>query len=216
MDPQRQYARLLTLWAESAKSARRMDHLAPGRWPREWDPWWRLGRRLVERGMDVLPVPGVFPVLLVAWDQTAPGRSWAALVDAGDAQGRLVYRHAIRIALAPDAPALEGDRLGWLVSRDLALLLGARLWRTLIEWPDHPCGRWPENDQALAILGALAARPAAFRQAPTDDWSVLARLWRHRGIPQRIPSWHQDPPYRWVHRVADRYVWPSQDEDSVH
>lgn len=217
LDPQRQYARLLTLWAVSAKASRRMEYLARGRWPAAWHDWWRLGRRLSERGLAVLPVPGVRPVLFVGFDGPGQSTGWLALTPPDDEAAGKIFGAAVGVDMHSGAPALVIDQGRWVVSVHLALRMGQKLWRVFLAPPPLESAKWTNLDDALTLLGAMVIRAGVFERAPLEDWMPLARLWRHRGVAQQLGPWPGSTRYAWIRRLADgRYLWPGQDEDSVH
>ncbi len=214
LDPQRQYAQLLSVWAQGTKAARRINHRQRGEWSDTWEVWWRLGRRLVERRLEVLPLPTPSPVLLISWLNEHNLLKWATLAAADDQKAFEVYRHVIRIA-QPNSPALQVDADGWILTHVLAGSIGRRTWTTLLQWDNPPTLVCDGVSDALTLLGALQAHPAKFRRSSVADWAVLAHLWRHRGAPQKVPLSFDGQTYGWIRCQDDRWVWPRQDEDSV-
>ncbi len=211
MDPQRQYAQLLTLWSEGSKLFRRDRHYNR-RQQDEWDAWWRLGRRLVERGLMVLPVPFPEPILLVE-----DGARWFTLATASGVNSGVARGDTV-VVTADGSSVLAWDNR-WTVRMDLALRLGMRGWDTLMHWPDKwgtPGWTCDSLDAALTLLGALQRTPKPFQTMPMADWTLAARMMRHPE--RRFASGHALP---WEHgfcydaETAESW-WERQDEDSVH
>lgn len=210
MDPQRQYAQLLTLWSQGSKMFRRSQHLLKHR-DEGWDSWWRLGRRLVERRMTVLPLPLPDPYLLVGteseWFTLCP----AGLQDVGVARGQV-------IEVAPDGSDALCWQGRWTIRMDVALRLGQRGWDTLCRWPreDAPRVTIAGLDGALTLLGALGRWPTLFAALQPEDWALASELLRHPmrrlEAPRPLPeSWG----FCWEAETHEAW-WQRQDEDSVH
>ncbi len=208
MDPQRQYAQLLTLWSQGSKMFRRSRYLDQDG-AVSWEKWWRLGRHLVERHLVVLPVPLADPYFLVG-----VGEQWLTLCprqtgDIGIAKGLIV---AVEDA---EVPALSFDGQ-WVVSLELAQRLGKRGWHTLIQWKSPGRLRVQTLDQAFTLLGALERWPRLFSEISREQWVKASQLMRHPG--QRMSS-AMELPVQWGFRFdaeTGEIWWERQDEDSVH
>ncbi len=200
MDPQRQYAQLLTVWSQGSKMFRRSQYLDIGYNP-EWNVWWRLGRRLVERGLTVLPVPTAYPTLVIATQG-----DWFTLCPADHRRDGLAKGVVVGVSGA-DAPALRFDH-GWIVSHDTALRLGMRGWSTLVRWAGEldTVLTVPEVDRALTLLGALGRLPLLFRAIDVGDWVAAAVMLRH---PARRMSMARPLPECWGfhYDAASKQAW---------
>ncbi len=208
MDPQRQYAQLLTLWSQGSKMFRRAQQ-SPGRWDSQWDAWWHLGRRMVERGLTVVPVPMTPPYLLVDIEG-----QWFTVCPPEGAQTNVA--HHIIVVARDDAPALTWDGR-WQTSWGLALRLGRHGWGTLLNAPKALASplRVGTVDHALTLLGAMRAKPGLFRQLSAEHWEVAATLMRHPGHRIALAS---PLPASWGFQydaLAQQAWWERQDEDSV-
>lgn len=224
LDPQRQHAQLLTVWAQGNKAFRRWQHnrahdYAP--WA-EFEPWWNLARKLEEKGLVARMFPAPGPVILVS----GGGRrrdAWFALVsDAVLWQD--VFKHIV--VIHPGQEALLWESGQFTVSMACAARLGAAHWEVLRETAQALEGLqrmvWEPIGVAIEILSLLTQKPP--RRIPWDveDLESLAKLFRHRGQPQQVAL--KDPGrYVWIKTVptanGQRYQWPlalGQDEDIVH
>ena len=211
MDPQRQYAQLLTLWSQGSKMLRRAQQLEGQRDP-EWDAWWRLGRRLVERQLTVLPVPGSGPILAVSTQ-----RYWFTLSSARLRKVGTAGHHSIAVAEA--GTALSWSPEGWTVRMDTALRLGEKGWNTLCRWPGSLMGPpWTVDDvdQAVTLLGALDRQPGLMSRIPMQQWAIAAHMLRHPLHP--VPCSAPLPEALGFRYSPERQTawWEPQDEDSVH
>ncbi|MCY0879268.1 MAG: hypothetical protein OWU84_10045 [Firmicutes bacterium] len=209
MDPQRQYAQLLTLWSQGTKMLRRAQHHALP-YSAAWEWWWRLGRRLVERRMAVLPVPLNEPALLVGLSEG----EWFTLLSSATAPDvARIGRALIVWRDGPAALAYQDER--WCVRLDVASALGQRGWRTLVRWrPAEPVTA-ATRAAAETVLGALDRYPALFGAISPDLWVTAAFLLRHPG--QRLPS-VAPLPAEWGFRydgATETAWWERQDEDIV-
>ncbi|PSR22038.1 MAG: hypothetical protein C7B45_08540 [Sulfobacillus acidophilus] len=208
MDPQRQYAQLLTLWSQGSKMFRRAQQLSD-HWDSQWDAWWHLGRRLVERGLTVVPVPLTPPYLLVDIEG-----QWFTLCPPKGANTGVAHR--VIVVARDDVPALRWDGV-WNTSWSLAMRLGRHGWTTLGSAP--PPLESPlcvaTVDQALTLLGAMRRKPALFRQLSAQHWIVAAALMRHPGLRLATAS---PLPASWgfgYDPLTHEAWWERQDEDSV-
>ncbi len=199
MDPQRQYAQLLTLWSEGSKLFRR-ERQYRSRQADSWDGWWRLGRRMVERGLLVLPVPLGSPILLAAVQDLWFTVAGLEDVDVGIARGPVLIR------TEGTDWALRWDGV-WHVRSDLALSLGQRGWRMLVQWPS-PSRKQPwqvaDMHQALMVIGAVNRRPEIFRGLDMEDWEVASMLLRH---PQKRCRWPHPLPARFGFFYDGQEAW---------
>jgi len=221
VDPQRQYAQLLTLWAKGSKTFRRFDQHPEG-FQSEWDLWWRLGRRLVERQFHVLPIPGLpKPVLVVAWSNyqiflaDRDLKEWRAeLPEAwwGDRRPTPVWRVNAHDATFSLTFLMRWGQRGftaWERVRPSALAASGEDETIVAD----------SIDDGLTILGALIRYPRVFSHLPPSAWAWAGRLVRHPGTWQQVPQvpdglatisgMAYDP-------RTDRWCWLGQDEDSVH
>ncbi len=214
MDPQRQYAQLLTLWSQGSKMLRRARQLEGRRDP-EWDAWWRLGRRLAERQLIVLPVPGSEPILAVSTD-----RYWFTLSPVALRRVGTTGHHSIAVTpIGDEEAALAWSPEGWTVRMDTALRLGEKGWNTLCQWPGCSTGLpWSVDDvdQALTLLGALNRHPGLMSRIPRQHWAVASQMLRHPLHP--VPCSSPLPEALGFRYSPDRQTawWEPQDEDSVH
>ena len=211
MDPQRQYAQLLTLWSQGSKLFRRDRHYRRVA-ESDWEAWWKLGRRLVERQLIVLPVPGrSFPVLLVGGVDF-----WITLVDERFCAQSDVFLHGIGI-IGAESGALRWDG-HWTLQMELALRLGERGWKTLMHWPHASQGGVLEVssiDESLTLLGALRRNPRVMDTLSMEDWVLASHLIRHPRI--GMASDHglsPDAGFRYDVETGILW-WTGQDEDSV-
>lgn len=211
MDPQRQYAQLLTLWSQGTKLFRREAQYRE--YDARWDAWWRLGRRLVERRLLVLPVPLQEPVLVAATES-----HWFTLASAPDVEDGITRGPVVVVADPDSGPALHWGNY-WSVRYDVALQLGLRGWDALLTWPRRQASAaWQADDvdAALTVLGALHRHPYIFHAVPMQDWVVAARLVRHpgqrRSVTAPLPA---SVGFRYDVATGQAW-WPGQDEDSVH
>lgn len=213
MDPQRQYAQLLTLWSQGSKVFRRARHY--NGWDRadRWDAWWKLGRRLVERGLTVVPLPLIEgPALMVGFPGDREG--WLSLADVQISDWPLIFPGGIGVCI--EGPALGWTEGGLVVNMSLLRRQGQRGLQTL----SRIASAKPfvsRVDRAETLLAAYARFPEAFSSVPAQDWSFLAFLWRHRGESRPYAAWGEVAPSPWVMWDARTrgFRW-SQDEDSVH
>lgn len=177
-----------------------------------WDCWWRLGRRMVERHLTVLPVPLESPRFLVGLSDR-----WFVVCPESTARDGVANRLIIAIADG-GANALTWSR-GWILSGDLALSLGQRGWNALVTGavPAADADFLVERmDEALVLLGAMGRMPALFRFLPSSDWVLAARLMRH---PSRRMAAVRPLPSSWGFQFdadSGEAWWSRQDEDSVH
>ncbi len=173
MDPQRQHARLLGLWAGAIKAARRRGHRDG---TREGAAWLKLAAHWAGHGYTFQFLPGL-PIEVVLWDPgplvLTPARF------AGGARGD--WRWPV-VGVGPDRPAVVlggGDvALGW----DLAGRLGRGAWMALAQ---HGVALAagdplvvPGADEALTVLAALAA--GALDDRSRGAWREASARWRHR------------------------------------
>lgn len=211
MDPQRQYAQLLTLWSEGSKVFRRKAFLTGDR-EEAWELWWRIGRRLVERGLMVLPMPLAVPSLFVATENR-----WWTLIDEQHVSSEMVHGQVIAVRTECQ-PALSWTGY-WGVSVEMILRMGEHGFSTLIEWPTHKfSGELSVDalDHAVTLIGALHRTPALFHALALDDWVTAARLVRHSGMQLKVSN---PLPREWGFRydTEQHLAWfERQDEDSVH
>lgn len=224
LDPQRQHAQLLTVWAQGNKAFRRWQHYEPqGSAPwAQFEPWWNLARKLEERGLVARVFPAPQPVVLVS----GLGRhqdAWCAVV--ADANPwRDIFRHIVVIHPGPEALAWDSERFS--VSMACAARLGRTHWEVLAHEEESPPGsvhrKWEPIGVAIDILSLLSAKPRLLRPRGLEDLEALAQLFRHRGHAQNVVL-QQPTRYPWVKalttRDGQRYEWPvahGQDEDIVH
>ncbi len=224
MDPQRQHAQLLAVWAQGNKAFRRWQHYRPldyAPWG-EFEPWWNLARKLEEKGLVARLFPAPNPVILVS-GLGANAETWCAVVS--DAvPWREIFKQIVTIHRGPEALAWNARE--FTVSMACAARLGRAQWGVLAH-QEHFSGitgsmTWEAVEEALNILTMLAKnrrRPAWWT---LEDLEALARLWRHQGHPQKVVL-EEPTRYPWVKivqtRDGQRYEWPSvhgQDEDIVH
>ncbi|NMP22157.1 hypothetical protein [Sulfobacillus harzensis] len=210
MDPQRQYAQLLTLWSEGSKLFRRQKHYRSRKDDR-WDGWWRLGRRMVERGLSVLPVPLASPMLVAA-----VGERWFTIAGLSDVEKGIARDPVIILRHRAEA-ALHWDGR-WSLHHDLALRLGPKGWRMLLEWPRPGCCEIltvSSVEASLTLIGAVGRHPAMFKELPLADWELASQMLRHPG--RRFPASHPLPVelgFRFD-RHREEAWYQGQDEDSV-
>ncbi len=221
LDPQRQHAQLLTVWAQGNKAFRRWQHhraqdYAP--WA-EFEPWWNLARKLEEKGLVARMFPAPHPVILVS-DVGHHHNAWFAVVS--DAiRWQDVFKHIV--VIHPGSEALAWDSGRFTVSMACAARLGTKHWDVLRETPVAPDGltrmAWAPLGVAIEILTLLTLKPRGRKAWALEDLESLAKLFRHRGQPQSVIL--KDPTrYAWIKTLptsdGQRYEWPGQDEDIVH
>jgi hypothetical protein len=176
-----------------------------------WDAWWRLGRRLVERRLAVLPVPLDVPALLVG----APGVWFTVCPENWTGHG--VVKPPLIGVYETGGEALVWQSGHWTVSFETALALGIRGWDALVQGvkPDSPVS-CPTSSDALTLIGAMGRQSAVFHALNGADWPLAARLMRHPH--RRAPADHPISE-RWGFRydeTSHEAWWDGQDEDSVH
>lgn len=215
LDPQRQYAQLLTLWAQGNKIVRRQTNGQPHA---PSLAVWQLGQSMVSHGVQVLPVCLDPAIILVSPAQE--DALWCVLVDREfGVHNPSLFRRMLWL----DRDRTHALTVGpvWSVSMELARVLGVRQWITLCRWVTKDPGRavLPTKTDAITVLAGLAHHPTRIGKAPVEDWLGLSRLWRHQGTWQVAPITHPDA-YSWLawDRASNKYLWPSsmtKDEDSV-
>lgn len=225
LDPQRQHAQLLTVWAQGNKAFRRWQHnrthdYAP--WA-EFEPWWNLARKLEEKGLIARMFPAPHPVILVS----GVGRhhdAWFAVVS--DA---ILWQDVFKqiVVIHPGHEALAWDSGRFTVSMACAARLGTKHWEVLRETGEgalYGLQRtvWKPLGVAIEILTLLTLKSRGRQRWALEDLESLAKLFRHRGQPQHVTL--KDPTrYAWIKTLptpdGPRYQWPlapRQDEDIVH
>lgn len=174
MDPQRQHARLLGLWAAAIKAARRRGHregLHGG-----GDGWLALAAKWAGHGYTFQFLPGT-PVQVVLWD---PGP--LVLLPAASASSvRGDWRWPVG-GIAEDGPALVLGGGELVLGQRLAGLLGREAWMALAQQGARLVSGdrlvVPGADEALTVLAALAA--GALDGQPRAAWREASARWRHR------------------------------------
>ncbi len=206
LDPQRQYAQLLTLWAQGNKIIRRQTN---GQLDSTTLATWQLAQSIASHGVAVLPVSLDPAIVLISPDQE--GQVWGVLVDKGWGQNNArFFRHMLWLD-RHSAPALSVGPLAWSLSRELAVGLGIRQWLTLCRWSEKRCDAvdFGTKSEATTVLAALAHQPLRMGKAPSQEWLGLSRLWRHQGTWQSVSI--LDPKrYPWLvcDLPSNKYLWP--------
>ena len=172
MDPQRQHARLLGLWAQAIKAARRRGHregIAPD------TAWLALAAQWTGQGYAFHFVPGPW-VQLVLMD---PGP--VVLMPAAAAgEARSDWRWPV-YGISPGGPALALGEGQGVLGHGLAGRLGRAAWAVLAaEDPSEgPSLSVDRAEDALVVLAAHAA--GALSGVSRADWCEASYRWRHRG-----------------------------------
>ncbi len=215
MDPQRQYAQLLPLWAQGNKILRRQFNGVRNAAALQA---WQLGQSLASHDVAVLPLqlqPVIF-LLSGKEDGRGPG---VVLVDSefGHVHAAWFRRPIYLTWLREVQMSFAGT---WTVSAEVARKFGPQQWRTLDAQMNRACGsgQWNSLADVQTVLAGLAHEPDRIGSAPAQDWLTLARLWRHRGIWQESVG-ERLGGYPWIccDAVAGKCLWPiEKDEDSVH
>ncbi|PSR25319.1 MAG: hypothetical protein C7B47_12510 [Sulfobacillus thermosulfidooxidans] len=203
LDPQRQYAQLLTLWAQGNKILRRQTNGQPD--ARVLQSW-KLGQSVASHGIEVLPLSLEPTIFLLA--PTPTDALWCVLVDRDyGMHNSQLFRRMLWLD-HKEQPALHAGPI-WSISENLAKKLGVIQWKILCQWMDKACDdvEWPENWQAITVLAGLSHQPQLIGQAPAQDWLGLSQLWRHQGTWQRV---HLQTDYPWLQYdpVLKKYLWP--------
>lgn len=213
LDPQRQHAQLRTLWAEGNKTLRRLDHYRRGQFPVEQvELWWNLGRTLAERGLMVQALPVDAGTWLVGGRRSSGRSFWLTLVDAHAVLAADGHRHVVGIDFDPGAPAWRANAGRHTLAARLARRMGEGLWAVIDRARGWPLDQeWPDIDETLTMLAAIAQEPDRFNPGWQHDWSRLARLWRHRGVWQPMAQWRGPSGYHWIRYDPEtgRHMWES-------
>ena len=176
MDPQRQHARLLGLWAGAIKAARRRGHREGAAADASW---LALAAQWTGHGYAFQFLPGS-PVQVVLWD---PG---PLVLTGGEtaAGARGDWRWPV-VGMGPDHPALVLGGGDVVLGGSLAGRLGKSAWMTLAQHGGAlvPGERLvvPGADEAVTVLAALAA--GALGDRPRSEWREASARWRHRPRP---------------------------------
>lgn len=191
---------------------RRSQHIDKQTDP-EWNAWWRLGRRLVERRLVVLPMPLNPPYLIAALPEST---GWFVLSRADQVYRGVAHESAVIGVELSQTSALRREGGHWLVSFPLALSLGPKGWAALLSHEPAAVLDVPDQTTAVTVIGALGRHPRLFDAIEPQDWCLAARLMRHPGkrlaASQALnPSWGFQ-----FDAVTGEAWWERQDEDSVH
>lgn len=212
LDPQRQHAQLLGLWSQGSKLFRRLGHEGALKGPERTrlEALWNLARLLEERGFAVRLVPAPsLPLLLLA-----DGGGWWTLVPRSAEPGVVrAVRHPLGIDLEPGAPALAVQDGGVTLALSVWRRIGSRSLRGLLAMAASASAdlRVAAEEEALVLLAAFAEVGGRLAGAPSADWPLLARLWRHRGVAIRADGGLAGT-YPWLTRHGDgRLCWPETD-----
>lgn len=226
MDPQRQHAQLLTVWAQGNKIFRRWQHFHREEYA-PWsifEVWWNLARRLTERGLVAQMFPGSEPVIVVGGLGNKQDQ-WLVLVTPKQVWPE-VFSRVVVVQL--ETPAMTwSDHIS--LSYDCAVRLGNRHWNVLLRLTHKMAGdnsiSWSSIHTAIDVLTLMDREYGRLQPLCGKDLAPLAQLWRHQGVPQVIPGWTPEPGrYRWLRTVTTPkgigYLWSKelarQDEDIVH
>jgi hypothetical protein len=173
LDPQRQHARLLGLWAQAAKAGRRRAHRGGSKAP---DAWIALGAAFSGRDFLFQFVPAPYVVMAMA----DPGPLVLVAPD-GAHDAERDWRWPVCKLVGGDAPALAVGGGSAQVHFRLAARMGRAAWTTLADRAE--CLRSGEAlalngvGEAITVLTALGA--GALTSASRADWPEAAALWRH-------------------------------------
>lgn len=218
-DPQRQYARLLNIWARAVKAHRRQIHNQGGAGESDRVRWLALAQSLSHRRIPLTFLPGSptmavidgpMPIVLVAASKARDQQAyWTWPVIGIDFQNSLAMRSEFGMMQLSARLARRMGRGGW----EALALAHHKLTREMI-WTVQT------DPVAIEVLAALQAQVLPW-EAP-GDWPDLARLYRHRG--QWLEGFaHLVPRYPFLQEVAGRVSWlrgsdpvDIEDEDSVH
>ena len=186
MDPQRQHARLLGLWAGAIKAARRRGHREGAR-PDE--AWLALAAQWTGHDYTFQFLPGA-PVQVVLWDPgplvLMPAES--VVMRRGD------WRWPV-VGVGPERPAMALGGGDAVLGRVLAGRLGRSAWMALAQQGGTlVLGERvvvPGADEALTVLAALAA--GALDDLPRGSWREASARWRHRPQAREAPPSLAEP-----------------------
>ncbi len=213
LDPQRQHAQLLTVWAQGNKMFRRWQHYrAQGfeQW-REFEQWWNLARKITERGLLAQLFPGPSPVIL-AGGLGKNQDGWVALA-APEAYWPEVFKRLVIIHQGQ--PAMEWTD-HFSVSMECAALFGLRQWNMLARLTELALSEkstlWTSPHTVLDVLSMLDHELGRLKPLCLEDLEPLSRLWRHRDQAQYLGPWHPSAGrYNWLIRASTSkgpgYVW---------
>lgn len=226
LDPQRQHAQLLTVWAQGNKIFRRWQHFRRDEYApwSTFEMWWNLARRLTERGLVAQMFPGPGPIIVVG----GLGRKqdqWLVLVTP-EQYWPEVFSHLVVVHL--QTPAMTwSDHIS--LSYDCAVRLGNRHWNVLLRLADKMAEdngiSWSSIHTAIDVLALIDREYGRLQPLCGKDLTPLAQLWRHRGVPQVVSGWTPEPGrYSWLRPImtpkGPGYLWSNelarQDEDIVH
>ncbi|AUW92896.1 hypothetical protein BXT84_02140 [Sulfobacillus thermotolerans] len=211
LDPQRQYAQLLALWAQGNKVLRRQFN---GQAHTRSLEAWQLGQSIASHGIGVLPMQ-LNPVIFFIADDPDDVNAWCVLVDETLNSQREWFRRPIWLSW-DNRWQYNGT---WTLPAAFMARLGKRQWQTLRQYVEGHADSvvWHTHGDVQDVLAGLRHEPRRIGQAPAALWLPLAQLWRHRG------SWRQvalDPtdhlPWLEYDANTDKFLWPrTKDEDSV-
>lgn len=206
MDPQRQYAQLLPLWAQGNKILRR-------KWngqlhARELEAW-QLGQSLASHKMGILPMR-LDPILFLVADHPEDPSAWFLLAgeDLGPGEAQW-FRRAVYLRWGPDSVWRYSQT--WTVPAHDARHLGPGQWRTMREWIGRGRGaaEWPSGTQPQDVLAGLSHEPLRIGQEPVSLWLALSQLWRHRGTwCQAAQLQPADYPWLRYDSGSGKFLWP--------
>ncbi len=186
LDPQRQHARLLGLWAGAIKAARRRGHREGAR-PDE--AWLALAAQWTGHDYTFQFLPGAL-VQVVLWD---PG---PLVLMPAESVGRRRgdWRWPV-VGIGPERPAMVLGGGNAVLGRVLAGRLGRSAWMALAQLGGTLVAgdrlMVTGADEALTVLAALAA--GALGDRPRGEWREASARWRHRPRSGEPPPALVDP-----------------------
>ncbi len=205
LDPQRQYAQLLSLWAQGNKIIRRQTN---GQFDAPVLRIWQLGQSMASHGVNVLPISLDPAIVMISSDHQ--GVVWCVLVDKEWGQSHSDLFRRMLWLNKRTAPALSTGEV-WSVSMDLASRLGRSQWSTLCQWikKDVDVAEIDTESDAITVLAGLTHQPYRIGKASAQDWSGLSRLWRHQGTWQSV-TLAEPQSYAWLvwDLPSKKYLWP--------